>query len=130
VSGTSIETVWLDGRPVGRAFEDDHARYCVLGNLCSHDLATSRDVQARGTLENLEKGLALVGMDLSSVPGSSSVTSSSGIPSSMLSGARRTLHGACSIDTRRRAPASAVVTRIMQRSLLLPWRCRRKVLTS
>lgn len=64
VSGVSVETIWLDGHPAGRAFEDDHARYCVLGDLCSHDRATSRTAQARGTLEKLENGLALAEMDL------------------------------------------------------------------
>jgi enamine deaminase RidA (YjgF/YER057c/UK114 family) len=48
-------------------FEDDYARYCVLGNLQSADRSGSRAAQARDTFENMEKGLALAGMDLGCV---------------------------------------------------------------
>lgn len=64
VSGASVETLYLEEVPVGRVFEDDHARYCLLGALHSRDLSLSRELQARATLENMDKGLALAGMDL------------------------------------------------------------------
>jgi enamine deaminase RidA (YjgF/YER057c/UK114 family) len=64
VSGVSVAPVRLGGRSIGRMFEDDHARYCVLGNLHSNDRSRSREAQARDTFENMEKGLALAGMDL------------------------------------------------------------------
>lgn len=64
VSGVSVAPVYLDGRPVGRLFEDNLARYCVLGDLRSDDRSGSREAQARDTFENMEKGLALAGMDL------------------------------------------------------------------
>ncbi len=64
VAGASVETVHLDGRAIGRVFEDDHARYCVLGDLRSHAGSKSREAQARDAFANLEDGLRLAGMDL------------------------------------------------------------------
>lgn len=64
VSGVSVAPVDFGGRSIGRVFEDDHARYCVLGNLHSYDRSKSREAQARDTFEVMEKGLALAGMDL------------------------------------------------------------------
>lgn len=64
VSGAAVAPVYLDGRPVGRVFEDDYARYCVLGDLHSDDRSRSREAQARDTFERMAKGLVLAGMDL------------------------------------------------------------------
>jgi hypothetical protein len=44
VAGAPVETIRLEGRPVGRVFEDDHTRYCVLGNLQSSDPSLPRVV--------------------------------------------------------------------------------------
>jgi enamine deaminase RidA (YjgF/YER057c/UK114 family) len=67
ISGVSVAPVCLGGSSIGRMFEDDYARYCLLGNLQSADRSRSREAQARDTFENMEKGLALAGMDLSCV---------------------------------------------------------------
>jgi enamine deaminase RidA (YjgF/YER057c/UK114 family) len=67
VSGVSVAPVRLGRSSVGRTFEDDCARYCVLGNLHPDDPSKSREAQARDTLETLDKGLALAGMDLGCV---------------------------------------------------------------
>ena len=67
VSGTCVETIFLENKPIARVFEDDFAKYCFLGNVLSGTFSTSQGEQARGTLENIEKALLLVGMDMSNV---------------------------------------------------------------
>jgi enamine deaminase RidA (YjgF/YER057c/UK114 family) len=67
VSGVPVAPVSLGGTCIGRVFEDDYARYCVLGNLQSAAGLTSREAQTRDTFENMEKGLEVAGMDLSSL---------------------------------------------------------------
>ena len=67
ISGTAVEAVRLGDRSVGAAFEDDAARYCVLGDLRSRDPARSRPEQAREVLETMEAGLAAAGMDFTHV---------------------------------------------------------------
>lgn len=64
VAGASVDTLHLDGSPVGRVFEDGYARYCVLGALRPHNGSKSREAQARDAIEHMERGLALAGMDL------------------------------------------------------------------
>jgi len=67
VSGVSVVPLRLGSSIVGRMFEDEYARYCVLGDLHADDRSRSREAQARETFEALEKGLALAGMDLTCV---------------------------------------------------------------
>lgn len=67
VSGVPVETILLDSKPIARVFEDDFAKYCILGNVLSNTSSASQGEQARGTLENIEKALRLVGMDMSNV---------------------------------------------------------------
>jgi len=64
VAGTEVDTVLVDGQSVGRVFEDDFARYCVLGNLQSSDPSRSGEDQTRDTIEQLMGGLAIAGMDV------------------------------------------------------------------
>lgn len=64
VSGVSVAPIRLDGRTIGRMFEDDHARYCVLGNLHGNERSKSRGAQARDMFQEMEKGLDAAGMDL------------------------------------------------------------------
>jgi enamine deaminase RidA (YjgF/YER057c/UK114 family) len=66
-SGVSVAPVRLGGSTIGRLFEDDHARYCVLGNLHSNERSRSREAQARDMFQKMEKGLTAAGMDLRSV---------------------------------------------------------------
>ena len=67
VAGTPVETIRLDNWPVGRVFENEFARYCVLGMLQSQDPSRSREVQTQDTIEQMMRGLAGAGMDLHSL---------------------------------------------------------------
>jgi enamine deaminase RidA (YjgF/YER057c/UK114 family) len=67
ISGVSVASVCLGGSVIGRVFEDDYARYCVLGDLHCSERSRSREAQAHDTFENMEEGLALAGMDLGCV---------------------------------------------------------------
>jgi enamine deaminase RidA (YjgF/YER057c/UK114 family) len=67
VSGSPVETIYGDDRPIGRAFEDQFARYLVLGNLHSSDSSRPREVQTQDTFGQMVAGLAAVGMDLHSI---------------------------------------------------------------
>jgi enamine deaminase RidA (YjgF/YER057c/UK114 family) len=64
VAGSRVDTIRIDGRPVGRVFEDDFARYCVLGNLQSSDPSRSREIQTSDTIEQMMGGLTSAGMDI------------------------------------------------------------------
>ncbi len=67
VSGAAVETIRRAGRPVGRVFEDEFARYCVLGGLQSPDPSRTPERQTRDTLEEMLAGLAAAGMDTHSI---------------------------------------------------------------
>ncbi len=67
VSGAKVEPVILDGQPVGGVFEDNNARYCLLGDIRPLNLKASRFDQAYETFERMEKALKLIGMDFSNV---------------------------------------------------------------
>jgi enamine deaminase RidA (YjgF/YER057c/UK114 family) len=67
VSGTSVDTVKLDGQTVGRVYEDDDARYCYLGGLLPADITRPRPQQTRSCFERMEQALKLAGMDFSHV---------------------------------------------------------------
>ena len=64
VADVRVDTIRSDGRPVGRVFEDDFARYCVLGNLHSSDPSRSRETQTRDTIEQMMEVLDSAGMDI------------------------------------------------------------------
>jgi enamine deaminase RidA (YjgF/YER057c/UK114 family) len=67
ISGVSVEPVRLDGQIIGGMFEDDDAKYCLLGDLRPTDISCSRTKQAHATFEKMEAALRLVGMDFSNV---------------------------------------------------------------
>lgn len=67
VSGSTVETVWLRGRPVGRTFRDCRTRHLLLGDLRPDDASQEKPGQARKVLEDLEAGLGLVGMTMANV---------------------------------------------------------------
>lgn len=67
VAGVPTRPLRLDGRLVGSVFEDDAARYCVLGDMRPASAAASRAEQTRHTFELMEAGLDLAGMDFSQV---------------------------------------------------------------
>ncbi len=67
LDGAAPKAVHLDGRTVGTVFEDDFARYCVLGGLRPDSPEHAPEEQAWETLETMERALACVGMDFSNV---------------------------------------------------------------
>ncbi|OGV68887.1 MAG: hypothetical protein A2283_24225 [Lentisphaerae bacterium RIFOXYA12_FULL_48_11] len=67
ISGTKVEPIILDGQPVGGVFEDNNARYCLLGDIRPLNIKAPRFDQAYETFERMEKALKLAGMDFSNV---------------------------------------------------------------
>jgi len=67
ISGAAVEPIRLDGRIVGGTFEDDDARYCMLGDIRPANVGISRTKQARQAFEKMESALAFAGMDFSNV---------------------------------------------------------------
>jgi enamine deaminase RidA (YjgF/YER057c/UK114 family) len=67
VSGVDVRPVWSGGRPVGSAFEDENARYCLLADIQPSRRDDTRTSQTRDVLENIEGALRTVDMDFSDV---------------------------------------------------------------
>lgn len=63
ISGVPIKRIRNNGRTVGTVFEDDDARYCVLGGKRSALTAATFPEQARESLENIENTLKQADMD-------------------------------------------------------------------
>lgn len=64
VADTAVETLELDGRPIGRVFSDGRVKHCLLGDLRATDVSASRPDQARVTFENLERALHAAGLKM------------------------------------------------------------------
>jgi enamine deaminase RidA (YjgF/YER057c/UK114 family) len=67
VSGSPVQTIRLDGKPVGRVFETDSARFLILGDLQSHDPSSPRTSQAGHSIGRMEAALHEARMDLTHV---------------------------------------------------------------
>jgi len=67
IKGGEIETIKLDGRIVGRTFQDDCARYCLLGDMRPRKPSAGREEQTREIFESIEASLRLANMSISSV---------------------------------------------------------------
>lgn len=67
ISGGNCEPVICKGKVVGTIYEDQDARYCLLGDLIPTDITASRATQTREVFEMMEDILATVGMDFSNV---------------------------------------------------------------
>jgi len=67
VSGADLETVELDGRPVGTVIHGPYASECLLAGLRAEDTSAPRVEQARVTFEAIDRALQTVGMDFSNV---------------------------------------------------------------
>jgi len=67
ISGTSVGSIRLDGQIVGSIFEDDDARYCLLGDLRPTDTSGSDAEQARETFDKMAAALSFAEMDFSHV---------------------------------------------------------------
>jgi enamine deaminase RidA (YjgF/YER057c/UK114 family) len=64
VRGTPVQTIRLEGEVVGRTFEDDGARYCVLGGVGPFDPVAHPAEQTTATLLRMEEALQSQGMEL------------------------------------------------------------------
>ena len=67
ISGTSVGSIRLDGQIVGSIFEDDDARYCLLGDLRPTDTSGSDAEQARETFDKMAAALSFAEMNFSHV---------------------------------------------------------------
>lgn len=67
ISGNQINMIKMEGEIIGNFYEDDDARYCLLGDLRPHDTSLSRRDQTRKTFEKIERALGLVDMNFSNV---------------------------------------------------------------
>ena len=67
VSGIDVHPINLEGHTVGTLFEDQHARYCVMGGLHPESIEETREEQAWETFEIMESALELAGMTFSNV---------------------------------------------------------------
>jgi len=62
-----VVPVELDGRIVGHCYEDDLARYCILGDIRPSDTCRSRPEQTSETFDNMNRALESVGMAFTDV---------------------------------------------------------------
>ncbi len=67
VSGVNVTPIHVNDRVVGKCYEDEYARYAVLGNLVPFSVAQSRLIQTSEVFELMETALTQVGMDFSQV---------------------------------------------------------------
>jgi enamine deaminase RidA (YjgF/YER057c/UK114 family) len=67
VAGAEAETIFLGTRPAGRLYEDEFARYCLLGGIHSNAPTVLPGQQAQMTLEALEAALNAAGMDMTNI---------------------------------------------------------------
>jgi enamine deaminase RidA (YjgF/YER057c/UK114 family) len=64
ISGTSVETLRLGRRTIGRIYTVGPFRHCVLGEIAPENIAVSRSIQAEEIYETLEAALASGGMKI------------------------------------------------------------------
>lgn len=62
VSGTKVESLHLDGRVVGRVFDDGLAKHCLLGDVRPAEISDERPAQAEQVFENIEAALDRAGL--------------------------------------------------------------------
>jgi enamine deaminase RidA (YjgF/YER057c/UK114 family) len=67
LAGTKVETVTLNGQPIGRMFHDRWARHCLLGNLLPEERRQSRPEQTTSVYRRMEQALLQMGMTLSNL---------------------------------------------------------------
>jgi enamine deaminase RidA (YjgF/YER057c/UK114 family) len=67
ISGSCYKPVEYKGQTVGALYEDDDARYCLLGDLRPDNTSLSNGDQTRAVFEKMEAVLETVGMDFSHV---------------------------------------------------------------
>lgn len=64
VSGADVALLTVDGRVLGRVFQDETARYCLLGRLEPEATGKPRPEQAQEAFEALERSMRQAGMTM------------------------------------------------------------------
>lgn len=67
IAGSPVDTIFQNGRPVGRVVTDAWARHCFLGDVLPADAKASRPAQTWSVYQEMETVLAQTGMTLSDV---------------------------------------------------------------
>ena len=67
VAGVPVETIRMDGRPVGRVYNDGLARHCLLGEVGPSDCSRSPGDQCKETYARLEQALSQVWLGINQV---------------------------------------------------------------
>lgn len=67
VSEDISKEIVFEGRRVGLCFEDDFARYALLGGIFPEDIRACKEAQTSSVFESIEAALDGVGMDFSNI---------------------------------------------------------------
>jgi enamine deaminase RidA (YjgF/YER057c/UK114 family) len=67
VSGSPVDTIFQDGRPVGRVVTDAWARHCFLGDIRPADATNTQSAQTFSVYQQMETALTQTGMVLTDV---------------------------------------------------------------
>ena len=67
LSGVPSREIVLDGESLGAVFEDEYARYALLGGIFPDNLRSCRGAQTVRVFEKMEAALKYAGMDFSNV---------------------------------------------------------------
>jgi len=64
IAGVPVEPVEMGGAVVGTVYEDEYARYCLLGDVRPEDIAAPRVAQVQAAFEKITAALVVAGMEL------------------------------------------------------------------
>ena len=67
VSGLKVEPIEIGGELIGTVYEDEYARYCLLGDVRSANVAAPQSVQTRVVFDKMQAALAHTGMSFRNV---------------------------------------------------------------
>lgn len=67
IAGVPVDTVYKDGVPIGRVFDDAQARHCLLSGLKPANPSASQPAQCKQVFRSLESALSETGMNLADV---------------------------------------------------------------
>ena len=67
ITGDCYKPLVFEGKIVGGVYEDQDARYCLIGDLLPDDISASRQEQTRNVFEKMDRILKTVGMNFLNV---------------------------------------------------------------
>jgi enamine deaminase RidA (YjgF/YER057c/UK114 family) len=67
VAETRVDTLDLDGLPIGRTYNDGYLRHCLIGDVKPLNVSASPTDQSRELFGRLEQALSMVGMNFADV---------------------------------------------------------------